>query len=166
MTVDPLYILLLVDAVVILSGALIYMVLRPKEEPSAAPPPESMEGPPAVAVPDFDVIRRSRFLRMLQDNIKETEEGAGLDQKGDDPESKGVLLDQIYNLNLDLLKNLQEALGQENTDPLESIAEVLTVKFRMSVNDKLLSFMRSLEQQPAPTLTGRDKDPSSFGDSH
>ena len=142
------------------------MVLRPKAEPSAAPPPESPAGPPAEAAPDFDVIRRSSFLRMLQDNIKETEESAGLDQKGDDSESKGVLLDQIYNLNLDLLKNLEEGLGQENTDPIESIAEVLTVKFRVSVNDKLLSFMRSLEQQPAPPLTGRDKDPSSFGDSH
>ena len=76
------------------------------------------------------------------------EQTAGLGQNGDQPESQRVLLDQIYELNLDLLKNLEADLRQEDADPIESLAETLTVEYRVSVDDRLLSFMRSLEDPP------------------
>lgn len=155
MTVDPLYILLLVEAVIILAAVLIFMFLRPKAEPSPAVLPE----PPPEPAPDSDVIRRALFLRMLKDNIKEIEQRAGLGQKGDESESQEFLLDQIYDLNLDLLRNLEAGLRREEVNPIESLAETLTVKFRVSVNDRLLSFMRSLEKQPAPTPEGKNEDP-------
>jgi len=88
---------------------------------------------------------------MLQDNIKEIEQSPALGQKGDEPEPQGVLLDQIYDLNLDLLKNLEAGLRREDANPIDSLEEPLTVQFRVSVNDRLLSFMRS--------LTPNTKDP-------
>ena len=147
MTVDSLYIMLVVDAVIILA-ALIFMVRRPKAQPSEAIPPEPPTATPTEPVPDSDVIHRSLILRMLQDNIKEIEQTAGLEQKSDEPDSKAVLLDQIYDLNLDLLKNLEAGLRQEDANPIESLSESLTAKFRVSVNDRLLAFMRSLEDPP------------------
>jgi hypothetical protein len=155
MTVDPLYIMLMMEAIVLLTALLIYIHVarRPKAEPpreepreETAPPPPN---PPAEPVPDPDLIRRSLILGMLEKNIHEVRKYSNLDEGGDKAESQGLLLDQVYDLNMDLLQNLKGALEQEDSDHVASLSDALTVKFRVSVNDRLLSFMRALERQTA-----------------
>ena len=96
---------------------------------------------------------------MVQDNIRDIEKSAGLHKQVEGPESRGFLLDQIDDLNLDLLKNLEASL-QEEADPIGSLEEALTAKFRVSVNDRLLSFMRSLEEQTVSAEEAGSEDPS------
>ncbi len=158
MTVDPLYILLMMEAILVLTVLLILVIRRAKAEPVSAPAPEPVSEPVPEPVQDSDMIRRSLFLRMLEENIKDIQKNSGIGEDGEGAESQGLLLDQVYNLNMDLLKSLSEALQKEETNAVESLSESLTVKFRVSVNDRLLSFMRALEEQP---LSSQDFDPAS-----
>jgi len=80
---------------------------------------------------------------MLEENIKEIEQNPALGEKGNEPEPQGFLIDQVYDLNLDLLKNLEAGLRREDSNPIDSLEQTLTVQFRVSVNDRLLSFVRS-----------------------
>jgi len=138
-TVDPLHILLLVETVIILAAVLIFVLRRSKAEPSPVLPPEL----PAEPVPDPDRISRNLLLQMLEENIKEIEQNPALGEKGNEPEPQGFLIDQVYDLNLDLLKNLEAGLRREDSNPIDSLEQTLTVQFRVSVNDRLLSFVRS-----------------------
>ncbi len=181
MTVDPLYILLMMEAIVVLAAVLVYVTRRSGAQATGAagaepaaweeacgtsgavPEAAPSNAPAAEDEPAPEGIDRTLFLAMLEKNIAELKKPAKLDEGEEKAASQGLLIDQVCDLNLDLLKNLRDALQRGDANPVDALSDALTVRFRVSVNDRLLSFVRALEEQPSatpdtPTDTPADGD--------